>query len=167
MDPRQFVYSSTTTIIGSSFPLPFAGIYHSTCTSFSGICLPHSLNVLLHQLPLIASIGHTAHQSSLRHLLCKTEARYRALPIADVLRLDLDKRHTRVVSGTIVDAVAQVAKPGGDWLAVELLDAGVVVGGCGDGTGDGNPILRGAVLEGDLRGLIVLDVGEFGGVFIG
>lgn len=66
-----------------------------------------------------------------------------------------------------MDAVAQVAEPGRYGLAVELLDAGVVVGGRGDGAGDGHPVLRGAVLEGDLDCFVVFEVGEFGRVFVG
>lgn len=66
-----------------------------------------------------------------------------------------------------MDAVAQVADPGRRGLAVELLDAGVVIGGGGDGARNGDPVLRGAVLEGDLGGFVVFDVGEFGGVCVG
>lgn len=64
-------------------------------------------------------------------------------------------------------AVADVAEPGRRALVVELLDAGVVVGGGDDGAGDGDPVLRGAVLEGDLGGLVFREVGEFGGVLVG
>ena len=64
-------------------------------------------------------------------------------------------------------AVAQVAEPGGGGFGVEVFDAGVVVGGGGDDAGDGDPVLVGGVLEGELGGGVGGDVGEFGGVFVG
>lgn len=66
-----------------------------------------------------------------------------------------------------MDAVAQVAEPGGDALGVEVFDAGVGIGGRGDGAGDGDPVLGGGVLEGELGRLVVFEVGEFGGVLVG
>ncbi len=139
--------------------------------SFASIRLPHDLDILLQKLPLIPRVGHTPHQSRLRHLLKKPNARHLTLPISDILRFDLDERHARIVGAAVVaavvDAVAQVAEPGRGGLAVDLLDAGVVVGGGGDGARDGSPVLRGAVLEGNLGGIVVFDVREFGGVFGG
>lgn len=44
-------------------------------------------------------------------------------------------------------AVAEVAEPGGDGGAVELLDAGVGVGDGGGGAGYGDPVLSGGVLD--------------------
>ena len=64
-------------------------------------------------------------------------------------------------------AVAQIAEPGRDGLAVELFDARVAVGGCRAGTGDGDPVLRGGVLEGYLRGGVGGKVAEFLGVVVG
>ena len=63
-------------------------------------------------------------------------------------------------------AVAEVAEPGRKGLAVELFDAGVVGGGGDRCAGDGGPVLRRRVLECDLGGLVVGDVGEFGAVFV-
>ena len=63
--------------------------------------------------------------------------------------------------------IAQIAEPSARAFAVELLDAGVVVGGCDDSTGHGHPVLRGAVLEGDLCGFVLLEVGEFSRVLVG
>lgn len=48
--------------------------------------------------------------------------------------------------------VAQIAEPCGCAFRVEVFDAGVVVGGRDDGAGDGDPILRGGVLEGEEGG---------------
>ena len=66
-----------------------------------------------------------------------------------------------------MNAIAQVAEPGGCGLGVEVFDAGVVIGGGGDSPGDGDPILIGGVLEGELGGGVGCDVGKFGRVFVG
>lgn len=66
-----------------------------------------------------------------------------------------------------MDAVAEVAEPGLDAFGIEVLDAGVVVGSRDDGAGDGDPVLGGGVLEGELGGFVLVDVGEFGGVLVG
>ena len=66
-----------------------------------------------------------------------------------------------------MDAVTEVAKPGGDGFGIEVLDAGVVVIRRDDGAGDGDPVLRGGVLEGELGGFVVGDVGELGRVLVG
>lgn len=66
-----------------------------------------------------------------------------------------------------MDAVTQVTKPRGCSFAVEVLNAGVVVVGGGDGAGYRDPVLRRAVLEGDLSCLVLLDVREFTGMFVG
>ena len=66
-----------------------------------------------------------------------------------------------------MDAVAQVAEPGGRAFGVEVFDAGVVVGGGDDAAGDGDPVLRGGVLKGELGGGVGGEVAEFVGVFVG
>ena len=66
-----------------------------------------------------------------------------------------------------MDTVAEVAEPGRRALGVEVLDAGVVVGGGDGGAGDGDPVLGGGVLEGDLGGFVVIEVGELVGVLVG
>lgn len=66
-----------------------------------------------------------------------------------------------------MDAIAEVAEPGRRALGVEVLDAGVVVGGGDGGAGDGDPVLRRGVLERDLGRLVVFEVGEFVGVVVG
>ena len=129
--------------------------------------LPHRLNILLQKLPLKPRIRHTPRQTRLRHLLQEPQTAHRTLPIRNIPRLQLNERHARIVRRAVVDAIAQVAEPGGRALGVEGFDAGVVVGGGGDGAGDGDPVLGGGVLEGELGGFGVGDVGEFGGVFIG
>ena len=69
--------------------------------------------------------------------------------------------------GAGVDAIAEITEPGGGAAGVEVFDAGVVIGGGDDGAGDGDPVLGGGVLEGELGGLVVGEVGEFVGVFVG
>ena len=66
-----------------------------------------------------------------------------------------------------MDAVTKVAEPGGCAFGVEVFDAGILGGGGGDGAGDGNPVLGGGVLEGELGGLVVGEVREFVRVLIG
>lgn len=66
-----------------------------------------------------------------------------------------------------MDAIAEVAEPGRRGLGVEVLDAGVVVGGGDGGAGDGDPVLGRGVLERDLGRLVVFEVGEFVGVVVG
>lgn len=63
--------------------------------------------------------------------------------------------------------VSQISEPSGGAFGVEVFDARVVVGGRDDGAGDGGPVLRGGVLEGELGGLVVGEVGEFVGVLVG
>ena len=63
--------------------------------------------------------------------------------------------------------ISQVSEPSGCAFGVEVFDAGVVVGGRDDSAGDGGPVLRGGVLEGELGGLVVGEVGEFVGVLVG
>ena len=129
--------------------------------------LPHGLNILLLKLPLKPRIRHRPRQTRLRHLLQKPQSPHRALPIRNITRLELNERHARIVRRAVVDAVAQVAEPGGRGFGVEGLDAGVVVGGRDDGAGDGDPVLGGGVLEGELGGVGAGEVGELGRVFVG
>ena len=63
-----------------------------------------------------------------------------------------------------MDPVAQVPEPGAQASVVELLDARVRVGDGGGFARDADPVLRGAVLERDLAGLGVFEVGELLGV---
>lgn len=130
-------------------------------------CLPHSLNIVLTKLPLNARIRHLPRQTRLRHLLNKTQTPDRTLPIRDIFSLKIDDSHTRIFIGAIVDAIAKITEPGCGSFGVEVLDARVVVGGGDDGAGDGDPVLRRGVLEGELGGWVVGEVGEFGGVFVG
>ena len=80
--------------------------------------------------------------------------------------LDLDERHPRILRRPVMYSVTQVAEPSRDALGVEVFDAGVVVGGCDGGAGDGDPVLGGGILKGDLGGLVGGEVGEFGGVLV-
>lgn len=128
--------------------------------------LPHRLNIFLPKLPLDAIIRDLPRERRLRDLLKEPQRADRALPIADVIGLDLDDGHAGVVGAAVVDAVTEVAEPGGDGAGVEVLDAGVVVGGGDDGAGDGDPVLGRGVLEGDLGDGFVGNVAEFVGVFV-
>ena len=117
--------------------------------------LPHRLNIVRQELPLRPRVRHFPRQRRLRHLLQKAQSPNRGLPVADVIRLDLNERHTRVLRGAVMDAVTEVAEPGGGAFGVEVFDARVVVGGCGGGAGNGDPVLGGGVLESDLGGFVV------------
>ena len=66
-----------------------------------------------------------------------------------------------------MDSITQIAEPGVDALAVNLLDARVVVGNCDGLAGDADPIHVAGVLESDLGGLVVLEVFKFLGVVVG
>lgn len=118
-------------------------------------------------MPLNPRIRHLTRDGRLPHLLQKPQHTNLALPVANILGLDLDQAHAWVVGGAIVDAIAEVAEPGRRGLGVEVLDAGVVVGGGDGGAGDGDPVLRRGVLERDLGRLVVFEVGEFVGVVVG
>jgi hypothetical protein len=48
-------------------------------------------------------------------------------PIRNVIRLHFNQSHARIVGSAVVNAVAEVTKPGGDGGGVELLDARVGV----------------------------------------
>ena len=61
-------------------------------------------------------------------------------------------------------SIAQIAKPSFSSSAPEVLDAGIVVGSRGRDASDADPVLGGGVLEGELGGLVVGEVGEFVGV---
>ena len=63
-------------------------------------------------------------------------------------------------------SVTQITEPGRGALGVEIFDAGVIVGGGDGGAGDGDPVLGGGVLKGDLGGLVGGEVVEFGGVLV-
>lgn len=116
---------------------------------------PHRLNILRQKLPLKPRIRHLPRQRCLRHLLQEPQTAHCSLPIANVIRLDLNERHAWIIGGAVVYAVAQISEPGAGEFGGEVFDAGVVVGGCRGGPGDGDPVLRGGVLKGDLGGFVV------------
>ena len=66
-----------------------------------------------------------------------------------------------------MDAIAQIAEPSGCAFGIEIFDAGVRVGGGGHRAGDGDPVLGGRVLEGQVGGLVVGEVFKFVGVLVG
>lgn len=117
--------------------------------------LPHRFNILGQKLSLKPRIRHLPRQCRLRHLLQEPQTAHRSLPIADVIRLDLNERHAWIIRGAVVHAVAQVSEPGAGEFGGEVFDAGVVVGSCCGGAGDGDPVLVGGVLKGDLGGFVV------------
>ena len=123
--------------------------------------LPHRLDIVLQELPLQPGIGYLPRNRRLRHLLQEPQRPHRTLPIRNVLRLDLDEGHSWILRRPIVYSVTQIAEPGRGALGVEVFDAGVVVGGRDGGAGDGDPVLGGGILEGNLGGLVGGEVGEF------
>ena len=133
----------------------------------TSINLSHLLHIPFLKLPLHPIIRHLTRHHRHPHLLEETKTAHRTLPIADVFGREFNQRHARIFGAAGVYAVAQVAEPGADGLAVELFDARIVVGFLGAGSGDGDPILRRGVLEGYLRGGVVGEVGEFLGVGVG
>lgn len=57
-----------------------------------------------------------------------------------------------------MDTVAQVSEPSRRAFGIEFFDAGVVVGRGDDGAGDGGPVLRRGVLEGELGSFLIGEV---------
>ena len=129
--------------------------------------LPHGLDILLRQPPLHPRVRHLPRQARLRHLLHEAQGAHRGLPVADVLGPELNDGHARVLGRAVVHAVAQVAEPGRRAFGVELLDARVVVRGRDHGAGDGDPVLGGGVLEGEVGRWVAGQVGEFVRVRVG
>lgn len=64
-------------------------------------------------------------------------------------------------------AIPQITKSSRRAPIPEVLDARIFVRARGYFAGDGNPVLRGAILEGELSGLVILQVGEFVAVGVG
>ena len=77
------------------------------------INLPHLLNIPLLKLPLHPIIRHAPLPHRLSHLLEEAQSPHRTLPVTDILRFDLNQRHTRIFRPAGVHAVFQVAEPGG------------------------------------------------------
>lgn len=120
--------------------------------------LPHLLQILLQKLPRNTSLRDLPRETRLSSLLNEPQATNGALPVADILSLYLDQRHSRILRSTSVHTVAQVAKPCVRAPAVKLLDPRVGAAGGGDGAAHADPILRAAVLKGDLRALILFEI---------
>ena len=129
--------------------------------------MPHLLDVLLRKLPLHSRIGHLSRQSPQPHLLHEPQCRDRALPVRDVLRLHLNQRHARILRLAGMNTVPQISKPGAQGRVIDLLDARVLVGDGGGGAADADPVLGAGVLEGNLDGLVVLEIGELLRVLVG
>ena len=129
--------------------------------------MSHLLDILLRKFSLHPRVGHLPRQRPHTHLFHEPQGRDRAFPVRDVLRLDLDQRHARVLRGAGVHAVPQIAEPGAQARVVDLLDAGVLVGDGGGGAADADPVVGAGVLEGDLDRLFVLEVGELLRVLVG
>ena len=66
-----------------------------------------------------------------------------------------------------MNSVAQVSEPSIGSLAVTILDPRVIVARGNNFARDTDPVLRAAVLEGNARRLVVLNVLEFLGVVVG
>lgn len=89
------------------------------------------------------------------------------LPVGDVVGLDLNQGHAGVLGHAGVYSIAQIAEPGVDTLAVDLLDARIVIGGCDGLARDADPGHIAGVLKGDLGSLVVLEIRELLGVLVG
>lgn len=117
-------------------------------------------------MSLHPSIGDLARHRSLSHLFDETEGGGRALPVGNVLRLDLDQRHPRVLRPSRMNSVAQVSEPSIGALAVTLLDPRIIVARGDNLASDADPVLCAAVLEGDTCCLVILDILELLGVVV-
>ena len=77
------------------------------------------------------------------------------------LGLNLNELHPRILRLASVYPITQVAEPGAGAPAPDFLDPGVFVAGRDSFTGNGDPVLGAAVLEGDGDSLgVLLDVVE-------
>ena len=123
--------------------LLFSALHFHSATYISRRRRPHRLNILLHQLPLHARISHLPREARLCDLLHKPQSPNRSLPIADILSLELNDGHARVIRSAIMDTIAQIAEPSGCAFGIEIFDSGVRVGGGGYGAGNGDPVLGG------------------------
>lgn len=142
----------------------FLSTFHVRC---SQPLLPHLLDILLQKLPRHTSLCDLSGDTCLRGLLHEPQAADGALPIADILSLDLDQRHPRVFRSTSMHPIAKIAKPGIRAPTVKLFDPRIGAAGRGNGAADADPVLRAAVLECDLCRLVVLDISELFAVSIG
>lgn len=132
-----------------------------------GRLVPRRLDVLFHQAAVNACICNLAGQACLSDLLDEADAGRSALPVGDVLGLDLDQCHAGIFWAAGVHAVTQIAKPGIDTFAVDLLDTGIGVVGRGALASDADPVLGAGVLEGDLSGLVMFEIFELLRVDVG
>lgn len=129
--------------------------------------LPGVLQILLGQMPLKASVGNLASDSSLGSLLYKSQARDLALPVGDILGLDFNQSHPRIFRASCMRTIAKISKTSGASPGVHLLNPRIIIADVGHLTGNADPILYAAVLEGDQSGLVVVQVFELLGVVFG
>ena len=128
--------------------------------------LPQGVNVLALEPPVQPGHSDLARGSRDSRLFHEPHTTHGTLPMCNIGRLEFDEGDAWVVSGGIVDTIAQVAVPDGCALAEQFLDAGV--GGAGASrASDGSPVLGGGVLEGELDGGGVFEVVELVRVVIG
>ena len=131
------------------------------------IILPHAFDVFLGEVSLIPSVGNLARQRRLRHLFQKAKTGDTVLPICNVLRLDLDHRHPRILRSSSVYSIAQIPEPSTGPFVVHLLDPRLVIACCRHFARDADPILVAAVLESNQGRLFVLDIFELLRVVVG
>lgn len=129
--------------------------------------LPHALDVFLGELPLISGVGNLARQRRLRDLFQKANTADTVLPISNVLRLDLDHRHPRILRSSSVYSIAQIPEPSTGPFVVDLLDPRLVIARCRHLARDADPILVAAVLESNQGRLFILDIVKLLRVVVG
>jgi len=125
------------------------------------------LEILLCQLSLHPGGGDLARHACHCYLRQETHAGDRALPVRNVICLELDQRHSGVARRSIVHSITQVPEPCTRSLAVDLFDSRIFVVGHGDLATHADPVLAGRVLERDLGRLVVFKVGELFGMGVG
>jgi len=135
-------------------------------TSLLGV-LPSMREILLCQLSLHPGGGDLARHACHCYLRQKSHACDRALPVRNVVCLELDQRHSGVARRPIVHSIAQVPEPCTRSLAVDFFDSRVVVAGHGNLATHADPVLAGGVLEGHLGRLVVFKIGELFGMGVG
>lgn len=145
------------------YALTFTQLYVASLLSV----LPRMLEILLCQLSLHPGGGDLARHACHCYLRQKTHAGDRALPVRNIIGLELDQRHSGVARRPIVHPISQVPEPCTRAFAVDFFDSRVFVVGHGNLATHADPVLAGGVLEGHLGRLVVFKIGELFGMGVG
>ena len=124
-----------------------------------------SRELLLTNLPQLINSRSLACDDTLRHLCRSADSVLPHDSISSRHSLNSDNTDSRIVLGTIVLSVTEVAEPGFESGRVVFLD-GVTVGDDGGFAGDGGPF-AGAVKEGDVDVRVGVDVVGLAGFGVG